>query len=117
MRVCVKQCLPVLSRAQEVCAAETNADYVKAQGKLKRYTDTLKWVHYTLLLGDEAHKVTGACLRLAHLGSGSYCSVCMRERTRVHAGLVVWEGRGGGCTETVPDPLCSPAHCCMHVRL
>jgi hypothetical protein len=45
--------------AQEVCSAESTEEFQVLQHKLSKYTDSLKYLHYTLVLGINAKDVTG----------------------------------------------------------
>lgn len=63
--------MPILA-LQEACAAENTTDFRAAQTRLQHYTDALKYLHYTLVLGSEAQRVTGEHHPM-HQGATCFC--------------------------------------------
>lgn len=62
---CVHMCMCTYVRMQEACAAETPALFAANQAKIAKYNEALRHLHYTLLIGDAAYKITGRCVCLA----------------------------------------------------
>lgn len=42
-----------------MCAATNTTDFKEMQLKLKSYTNSLRYMHYAMVLGDQASRVTG----------------------------------------------------------
>lgn len=100
---------------QEACAAETASDFSAAQAKLAKYTDALKMLHYTLVLGSGAQDVLkGTLLGALEPTEATACAwSCWRDAcVCVHACIGArFPFGGGGAWAAVPMGCvrCGPA--------
>lgn len=62
--VCVLHC----AAPQETVAADTNDDFVRNQKKLAKYTDAFRYLHYTLIMGEQARTVLGEYCTVVYWG-------------------------------------------------